>query len=381
MPIRHYLINSLISSIALAAIGGSTAASQEQSPPPTQSEQSEGLQAPAQTISPSAPNPPLEIQNATPSENLPPESNTASSPPAPENTQVQPPLAQAPASRVTMQIPEGFSPSTRFIGFENSKLNASIVVTERPASSFNDLAKALRASSLASQNIQLATPGKLDRMGDHIYISARQVTQRARFSRHFLLFKDQTSAVLISVNVPLEVFESQQFKKSDVERALASTTLTDVRAPTPLEFGFENIGSLKEVSGYAVRAKLFTTDGTPASSRSGSTQISILISASPDRRSVSNALAIAGPMVFRTSGVAGLQIVSVGRTQIAGFPAVVHDAKGTSIAQPQPLLVRQYFLTRRSGGWYRILVIIPEKDSETTGRELAPVIASFKAPT
>ena len=46
-----------------------------------------------------------------------------------------------PASRVGLAVPAGFTPSARFLGFENQQASALIVINELPADAYADIEK------------------------------------------------------------------------------------------------------------------------------------------------------------------------------------------------------------------------------------------------
>src|SRR5690606_5960914 len=64
--------------------------------------------------------------------------------------------AQAPGSRITLDLPAGFEPSRSFNGFMNPVAGASIILLEVPASAYPEMAKGLMPQVLSARGIEKA---------------------------------------------------------------------------------------------------------------------------------------------------------------------------------------------------------------------------------
>ena len=306
-----------------------------------------------------------------------PKATTPPAAPTPAPTPT-PTLTHAPSSRIAMVLPEGFVPAKRFVGFENVSLGASIVVTERHANAYKTLAAKLSRNTLAAQNIQLVTPGKLERTDNHVFLSARQLKKGVRLARYFLLFQQAGHAGLIAVNAPVTAFEKGQLSKAAITTMLASARITTSQGASPLTATFAYLGPFKPAASYGLRSKSFGVDGSDLLLRKGTGRAAIFITQSRSRFKVNSPLSVAGPLARRVQGVTGLKVVYVGQGRIAGHPAVVHDMQARHAKSNAALVIRQYFVVPAEGGYYRILVVVPANDAKALAGEIKKVVASFK---
>ena len=63
---------------------------------------------------------------------------------------------QAPSSRVTIDLPEGYEPASLFSGFTHERLGVSFVVVEMPGKAYEELEAGMTPEALAAKGVRNA---------------------------------------------------------------------------------------------------------------------------------------------------------------------------------------------------------------------------------
>ena len=168
---------------------------------------------------------------------------------------------QVPATRVTIDVPEGFAAAKPFAGFINAKSGASIVIVEMPPQAFVDFKKADFAAKLAASGFANVAARQLSYPAEHIYITAEQATGGGAVSKFLLIFADAQATAMLTVNVLKSDITSGKTKTAEIESMLATARLAAEPAkPQPVPFTLNYTGPFK-AAGTTGGAYLYALDG------------------------------------------------------------------------------------------------------------------------
>jgi hypothetical protein len=286
-------------------------------------------------------------------------------------------VAQAPNSRVTMDVPEGFAPAGRYAGFEHAAAGASIVVLEVPEAAYDMMAAGFTADGLASRGVTNAVSGKLARTDAHIFMRAEQSTPAGLFDKLFVLFRDGGQTVLVTANVPRKAIEQSTVKLADLEKTLASARVVTERLDKPL-YVIGYTGPLKSAGKILGTGQLYTPDGQPAGSSPTKPHTMFILAPSIDKRVILDIGPFAERALQSLPGVVGLEITGTSAVEIAGLTGLRHEGKGMSELDGAPVQVIQYVLTSNEGGYVRIIGIAPESEAAVLMPEFRKMAESLK---
>lgn len=83
---------------------------------------------------------------------------------------------QAPNSRVVLDLPPGYTPSTLFSGFQNDSSGVSFIILEAPVGEYDKMARGFTADELAKRGVTDARKSELARTDPHVYMRAQQMS-------------------------------------------------------------------------------------------------------------------------------------------------------------------------------------------------------------
>ncbi|MGF1650667.1 MAG: hypothetical protein ACFCUN_09455 [Hyphomicrobiaceae bacterium] len=129
-----------------------------------------------------------------------------------------------PNSRVLIELPGGFEPSTRFTGFEHED-GRSVILFEAPGAAFERMARSLKPETLAARGITEAELLMLERTGRHVALTARQVTAGRIFDKLILLIADAQGTAILTVNIPAQSGFERIEARAEMVRALETARL------------------------------------------------------------------------------------------------------------------------------------------------------------
>ena len=110
-------------------------------------------------------------------------------------------VQQAPASRIAIDLPDGYEPAKLFSGFIHERLGVSLVIVEMPGRAYEELAKGLTPAALAAKGVTVVRQAKLSRPDEHIFIEGEQVSPAGAFAKYLVVFRDGDVTALITANV------------------------------------------------------------------------------------------------------------------------------------------------------------------------------------
>ena len=192
---------------------------------------------------------------------------------------------QAPNSRVVLDLPPGYAPSTLFSGFQNDSSGVSFIILEAPVGEYDKMAKGFTAGELAKRGVTDVRKGDLARTDPHVYMRAQQKSAAGDYAKFFVLFRTPNQTLLVSVNVPQGSIEDGSVKPEDIERVLASAKTTEKPAVRDL-YSLAYLGPFKEAGTLVGTSKLYTLDGRLEPERSGETRSAFIMVPSLDKRPI-----------------------------------------------------------------------------------------------
>jgi hypothetical protein len=128
-------------------------------------------------------------------------------------------LAKVPGTKCSLIPPKGFVAATRFSGFQNSEIGASIILTEIPGS-YRFIVDGMTAEKCAVEGIILTGKQTIDLNGlDATMLNASQYINGITYLKQMLVFGDPKNTVLVNGVYP----EGSKIIARDIKTALLST--------------------------------------------------------------------------------------------------------------------------------------------------------------
>lgn len=287
-------------------------------------------------------------------------------------------IEQAPASRVTLDLPQGFKPSALFTGFISDQLGASFVVVELPAAAYDQLAKGLNAEALAAKGVLKARAAKLSRPEPYLYVQAEQPSAEGMFAKYFLLFRGRDTAALITANIRKATLDQGEIKDADIERILASAEIAAHPAPARDVFALDYLGPFKAAGTMLGTTRSFTLDGGFEPAAKGAFRPVVIVSPSLDRRPVPVREAYAETLLEGLAGLSGAKIEERRQIKLAGLDTIEIIATANDRDGGGPIVVYQALLLPPGGGYYRIVGQFPQSARDQMLAEVRKIAAGFR---
>lgn len=284
---------------------------------------------------------------------------------------------QAPNSRVVLDLPEGYSPSPLYSGFQNEDLGVSYVILEAPLQSYAELATGLTPEKLAKRGIAGAERFPLARRGDYIYMRARQSSPAGDYAKFFVLFKTADQTVLVSVNVPKAALEGGSVKVEEIEHVLATATTTAYPAVHDVyQLGY--LGPFKEAGTIVGTSKLYTLDGKMEPERKGETRSVFLVAPSLDKRPVVDDSRFAEKLLASLPGFEEFKIEASRPVKVGPLSGFATEAQAVETAEGKPMRLYQVVLLPDDGGYFRLLGMATLEEAERLWPEFRKIAESFR---
>lgn len=284
---------------------------------------------------------------------------------------------QAPNSRVVLELPDGYVPSTQFSGFQHEAHGSSFVILEVPAKAYDELAGGMTSDKLATRGIRDVARGKLARTDEHVFMRGRQSSAAGDFVKFFVVFKAADMAVLVSANVPAAAIIDGTVKSEEIERVLASAATTDKRSVREL-FRLGHLGPFKEAGTFVGTSKIYTLDGRMEPERKGEPRAVFIVAPSLDLRPVDDLADFAAKLLQTITGYVELKTGEPRRSTVAGLAAVLIDAEAKDAKEGRPMRLHQAVLAGKGGGYFRLIGITPADDAARLMPEFKRMIESFR---
>jgi hypothetical protein len=284
---------------------------------------------------------------------------------------------QAPNSRVTLDLPAGFTPASRYAGFEHTASGASFVILEAPAHAYEQMAAGFTPEGLATRGVTNAVKGQLTRVGEHVYMRAEQATPLGLFDKLFVVFRASDITVLVTASVPRSAVQKKSIDLAAIESALASARVVEARLDRPL-FTLGYTGPLKSAGAIMGSGLLFTRDGKMEAPQQPGPPTLFILAPSLDRRQILDIGPFAERALTTVPGVGTLQVTAAQSVEIAGLAGIRHEAKGASDPDGTPVRVMQIVLAGKDGGYVRMIGIAPDAEASQFMPEFVKMAASLK---
>lgn len=283
---------------------------------------------------------------------------------------------QAPNSRVALSLPAGYAPAKLYSGFENEQQGISFVILEAPHHAYPEMAAGFTPENLAKRGITDGVRGELPRQGNYVYMRARQNSPAGRYAKYFVLFQTDDQTVLVSANVPEKALDDAGTTGKLVEQSLASATTVPVAAIKELyKLGY--LGPFKEAGRVAGTSKLFTLDGRVEPEQKGKPRAAVIVAPSIDKRPLGDLEATAKSLLKALAGYREITHGAPQAVEISGLRGVVLEAKAIDQQTGGNTVIHQTLLAATDGGYYRIVAIAPEEQSEAMLREFQKIAQSL----
>jgi hypothetical protein len=285
---------------------------------------------------------------------------------------------QAPASRIEIDLPDGFEASRLFAGFTHEAFGISFIVVELPAKAYEEVAAGMTPEALAAKGVRNARRAALPRPGAYIYMQAEQTSPAGHYAKFFVLFREGEVTALITANVPKASLEKGEVKAADIEMALAAARITAAAAPARDLFALAYLGPFKPAGSLLGTSRAFTLDGRMEPSERASARPLLIVAPSLDRRPIEK------PAIFADSLIAGLanardvRIAERRQLTVSGMKAYEAVATATDGEGGAALVLYQLLLLPKAGGYFRIVGQAGADERDTYVHEFRRIAETFR---
>lgn len=298
---------------------------------------------------------------------------SAFGPPGPADASPQ----QAPNSRVVLDLPAGYTPSPLYSGFQNDELGVSYVIMEAPITAYDDIKAGFVSTELAKRGLTDAEPGTLNRVGDYVYMRARQKSPAGTYSKFFVVFRTSDQTVLVSVNVPAGAIDKGTVTPGDIEKVLSAATTTDKVVVKSL-YSLDYLGPFKEAGAFVGTSRLYTLDGRMEPERKGEQRSIVIVAPSLDKRIVPDAEQLARSLIGSLAGYKDIVPGAPRRISVGGLDGIEIEADAVDTGEGRKMRLYQALLPVKDGGYFRIIGIATAADAERLAPEFLKIARSFQ---
>ena len=283
---------------------------------------------------------------------------------------------QAVGSRIVLELPSGYTPSSLFSGFSHEGSGVAIVVTDMPAQAYDEVTAGFAPEALAKRGIVEAARGTLARKDTHVYMRARQKAAGGDTAKFFVVFKGAGATGLVTVNVPQAAIDKGEVAVADVERLLASARLADVRKPAAAPFTLGHLGPFKDAGALPGGTRAYTLDGRVGEPPHRTRPVLMVAPALHDLP-IGNLERTAEHALSSLEGIGTARIAERRRLAIAGLDGVELVGEARLEGETQPVAVWQTLLARKQGGYYRLVSLVPAAELPRWLPELRRIAEGF----
>ena len=283
---------------------------------------------------------------------------------------------QTPNSRVVLDLPPSYSPSTLFSGFQNDASGVSFIILEAPVGEYDKMAKGFTAEELAKRGVTDVRRGDLARTDPHVYMRAQQKSAAGDYAKFFVLFRSADQTLLVSVNVPQKSIEDGSVKPEEIERVLTSAKTTEKSAVRDL-YSLTYLGPFKEAGTLVGTSKLYTLDGRLEPERSGETRSAFMVAPSLDKRPITEPEKQSVALLASLPGYKDFKPGATRAITIGGLDGVEVDAEAIDADDGRPIHLYQAMLLGKDGGYFRLIGIATAADKGRIAAEFPKIAHSF----
>ena len=284
--------------------------------------------------------------------------------------------AQAPGSRLVLDVPEGFAAAPTFSGFIHTPTNATILLLEVPASAYSEMKRGLSPETLTGQGMSQVESRALEREGEHVYVTAEQATPAGPFAKFILLFREGQLTALVSASVPKSTIESGAISAEAIERTLASARVAPDAGEKPYALGYT--GPFRDTGAFIGQSHFYAIVDPPGKEREASGMPpSLIVASSLDGTQVEDLEAMGRAGIKELAGGQEPEEVQSQRLEIAGLEAVENVVPPSGSGEPADAGVYQVVLRASQGGYYRIVGKAPAPEWPALLPEFRKIAQSF----
>jgi hypothetical protein len=283
---------------------------------------------------------------------------------------------QAPNSRVVLDLPESYTPSPLFSGFQDDATGVSYVILEAPVTEYDKMAQGFTPQELAKRGIIDVEKGALPRTDAHIYMRAVQKSEAGTYAKFFVLFRTADQTVLTSVNVPKRSLDDGTVKPADIERVLATAKTTEKPAVHEL-YSLGYLGPFKEAGTLVGTSKVYTLDGRLDPDRQGDARSAFMVAPSLDKRPVTEPEKMAVALLAALPGYKDLKSGTARHVIVGELDGIEVEATAIDEDDSKPIHLYQLMLLGKDGGYFRLIGIATPEDREKVAAEFPKIAHSF----
>jgi len=285
-------------------------------------------------------------------------------------------LQQAPNSRVVLDLPERYTPSALFSGFQDEVRGISLVILEAPADEYEKMLTGFMPQELAKRGIKDVRQVPLQRTDRHVYMRATQTSAAGTFAKFVVMFRTADQTILVSVNVPAKAIEDGSVTPEEIEKILATARTTEKPAVRDL-FSLSYLGPFKEAGTIVGTSKVYTLDGRLEPERSGETRSAFMVAPSLDKRPIKEPEALSVALLASLTGYNDIKPGKPERVTIGGLDGYQVRAAAVDEDDGTPVRLYQVMLLAKDGGYFRLIGIAKEDEAARLDREFPKIAQSF----
>jgi hypothetical protein len=294
-------------------------------------------------------------------------------------------IRQAPNSRTALDVPERFTPSSRFSGFIDDESGASFLIVEMPAVAYEEVKKlGDRADALAQKGVVDTRTAQLPgRGGDYVYIVGKQKTLAGDYGKHILIMREHDVTVMITANIPQQALITQAVTPQQVERAFATATVRAEVAKGNDLFRLSYLGPFKESISIFGSSKAYSLTGKvpePGSDKAVADPV-FVVSPSVDKAEITDIKTVAQNLFHTFAGLTGQEIRSEKPVTIGGLPGYEIIGEGQNQKAGVPSGIYIVLLSGNGGGYYMLAGSARAADMPTYLPEFQKIAGGFEART
>ena len=287
-------------------------------------------------------------------------------------------VQQAPSSRVTLDLPDGYKPTPQFSGFVDEQHGVSIVIVEMPAAAYEQVVKTMTAEALATKGVLKAQAAKLKRPEPYIYMQATQSTDEGQYAKYLVAFRQDGATALVTANVRKTALDQGEITEAAIEQILASAAIAPVAAPAREVFALDYLGPFKAAGTLLGTTRAFTLDGRMEPSPSKEPRAILIVAPSLDRRPVPEPETYAEKLLDGLPGIKSPKIAERQLVKLAGLDAVEIVGTATDADSGKEISIYQAVLLSPGGGYFRIVGQMPIAERDRLLPEFRRIAKAFR---
>ncbi|MFK8029307.1 MAG: hypothetical protein AB8G18_03645 [Gammaproteobacteria bacterium] len=249
-------------------------------------------------------------------------------------------------TRVSLEVPEGFVPSSIFPGVQHEGMTAAIIVSEMP-SSFIEHSRQYNEAGLAKSNMKLLTRQSIDKDGlSGVLLSVEQTLRGIDYERWIFITGDTTESVEIAGYFPVK--HSAQMRQP-IQQALRHALWDSAR---PLDhfdgmgFRIDDVPSLRVVTRMS-NSLVFTETGRMPDKYYIDALLMVTLKSVPDDTKLSKEFAES--QFNKITLIENHELEVTQRRSVADSSAVIIEGKGRHRYLGYQVAVMQLILETDSG--------------------------------